>query len=176
MTDLLSRIEIATPCPASWADMTGDDKCRFCALCEKNIYNLAEMTDAEAHELLTGDGKVCARIYRRADGTVMTADCPVGRQRRRRRRGLAIAGSFVLSALGLVVGAGTIADSRESVATFDRSDRRRGVLERVVHQLVRWFDGRSVPTVETPPVIMGVVYIPDPEVPSGCDQEPLTPR
>ena len=35
------------------------------------------------------EGRICIRLYRRADGTVITADCPVG-VKRRRLRGLVI--------------------------------------------------------------------------------------
>src|SRR5690348_11198318 len=45
---LLDRIQIASPCEASWDAMNGDDRVRFCGLCEKNVYNLSAMTRDEA--------------------------------------------------------------------------------------------------------------------------------
>jgi hypothetical protein len=39
----LDEIEIATPCPASWEAMTGDDRSRFCGQCRLNVYNLSAM-------------------------------------------------------------------------------------------------------------------------------------
>lgn len=72
------KYEIASPCDQSWADMSGDDKCRFCSLCEKNVYNLSSMTDEEVTKLITGDETVCTRVFQRPDGTILTEDCPVG--------------------------------------------------------------------------------------------------
>jgi hypothetical protein len=42
--DLLSQIKIASPCAASWDEMRGDDRCRFCQHCQLNVYNLSAMT------------------------------------------------------------------------------------------------------------------------------------
>jgi Carboxypeptidase regulatory-like domain len=92
-TDLLGRVRIASPCPASWDAMEGDARVRFCRLCALNVYNLSEMTRAEAEALVARtEGRICARLYRRADGTVLTKDCPEGlRAVRRRVRGAAAA-------------------------------------------------------------------------------------
>jgi len=46
------KLKISSPCRASWDDMDGDDRVRFCAECELNVYNIASMTEAEALELL----------------------------------------------------------------------------------------------------------------------------
>jgi len=82
----LERIRIASPCPVSWERMTGDDRVRFCDECNLHVYNLAEMTRAEAATLIAStEGRLCARIYRRADGTIITRDCPVGLCAIRRR-------------------------------------------------------------------------------------------
>jgi hypothetical protein len=59
--------------------MAGDACVRHCALCSLNVYNFAEMTRFEVRELLLRtEGRVCVRLYRRADGTVITRDCPTG--------------------------------------------------------------------------------------------------
>lgn len=76
--DLLDQVKIAKPCSASWDEMDGDDRKRFCAHCRLHVYNVAGMERAEANALLENDGKVCLRLYRRSDGTVITKDCPVG--------------------------------------------------------------------------------------------------
>lgn len=76
---LLDRIYIAAPCPASWSAMDGSDKVRFCKQCNLNVYNFSTMSTAEAeHLILEKEGKLCARIFRRKDGTIMTENCPVG--------------------------------------------------------------------------------------------------
>jgi len=57
--------------------MTGDDQSRFCGQCQKNVYNLSNMTRVEAEELIRSkEGHLCVRYYMRPDGKVMTADCP----------------------------------------------------------------------------------------------------
>ncbi|HXH37863.1 MAG TPA: carboxypeptidase-like regulatory domain-containing protein [Thermoanaerobaculia bacterium] len=67
------------PCQAAWEEMAGDERVRHCTLCSLNVYNFAEMTRDEVRELLMRtEGRVCARLYRRADGTVITRDCPTG--------------------------------------------------------------------------------------------------
>jgi hypothetical protein len=84
---LLEDVRIAAPCKASWDEMVGDDHVRFCGQCEKNVYNLSSLPREEAEALLAArNGKMCVRLYKRADGTVLTEDCPVGVRRRRRRR------------------------------------------------------------------------------------------
>lgn len=102
---LLARVEIASPCDARWDDMQGDARVRHCGLCDKNVYDLSEMTAAEAEALLAREGDPpCIRLHRRADGTVITSDCPVGAKKKRRRRvlaaGAAIAGSLVAAVAG----------------------------------------------------------------------------
>jgi hypothetical protein len=92
---ILDEISIASPCEADWAEIAGDHRVRFCSTCSKHVYNIMAMTAEEASTLiLESEGKLCARIYRRSDGTVLTADCPVGRgrvsKRRRLRRELAL--------------------------------------------------------------------------------------
>ncbi|MDB6020488.1 MAG: hypothetical protein JWQ04_345 [Pedosphaera sp.] len=73
------KLNIAKPCPARWEDMGGGDQVRFCDHCRKNVYNLSAMTSAEATALVEAKhGNLCARFYQRADGTVLTEDCPVG--------------------------------------------------------------------------------------------------
>lgn len=81
--DLLKRVHIAAPCPADWDKMVGDERVRFCGSCRLNVYNLSDMTRAEAESLVRaaeGDenAHVCVRFYRRADGTMLTQDCPAG--------------------------------------------------------------------------------------------------
>lgn len=75
----LERIYIAAPCNASWNSMQGDDRVRFCTGCSKSVYNLSSMTRLEAEAFLKENGiKVCLKFYRRADGTILTENCPVG--------------------------------------------------------------------------------------------------
>jgi hypothetical protein len=96
----LEDVRVASPCSASWEDMKGDDRVRFCGKCEKNVYNLSAMPRAEAEALLADRGaSMCVRLYKRADGMVMTDDCPVGvRHKRRVRLAVATVGGGLLAA------------------------------------------------------------------------------
>jgi hypothetical protein len=84
---LLDSVKIASPCTASWDEMIGDDRARFCTHCQKDVFNLSALPREEAETFLRErTSEVCVRLYRRADGTVLTSDCPVGVTRKRRRR------------------------------------------------------------------------------------------
>ena len=75
----LNGLRIATPCPISWEAMTGDNRVRFCDHCQLHVYNISELSRIEAEKLIAStEGRLCARLFRRADGTVITKDCPVG--------------------------------------------------------------------------------------------------
>lgn len=111
---MLDQIRVASPCKAEWSDMVGDDRVRFCLQCEKNVYNLSEMSRDAAEALLRErmGGELCVRFYQRADGTVLTQDCPEGVKRKRRKK-LAIA----------IAGAGAMAAA--AVTMFTKSECRR---------------------------------------------------
>ena len=97
---MLDQVKVASPCSASWDEMLGDDRVRFCVSCEKNVYNLSAMPADDAERLLAerSKGELCVRYYRRADGTIMTADCPVGVKRKRRKQvALAVAGAGAMA-------------------------------------------------------------------------------
>ena len=76
---LLDRAFVETPCPTTWDKMKGSDSVRFCHLCHLNVYNIANLTDKEAEAVLSkgkDGGRVCALLYRRPDGTIVTDNCP----------------------------------------------------------------------------------------------------
>jgi hypothetical protein len=99
--DDLGRIRIAEPCHASWDEMAGDARVRHCTLCSLNVYNFAEMSRDEVRALvLQTEGRLCARLYRRTDGTLLTRDCPTG-LRALRRRASRIAAALIASLLAL---------------------------------------------------------------------------
>ena len=78
-TDPLSNLKVASPCPADWDAMYGNDRVRFCGECKLNVYNLSGMTRDEAESLIINtEGRLCVRFYRRRDGSILTQDCPVG--------------------------------------------------------------------------------------------------
>lgn len=96
---LLIDVRIAAPCDASWDEMSGDERVRFCDHCEKNVYNLSSMARDEAEQLLAErEGSICVRVYQRADGMILTTDCPDGVRLRRRKRVAAGVAAFGLAA------------------------------------------------------------------------------
>lgn len=81
--------------------MSGDERARHCRECGLNVYDISKMTRAEAVRLVTTtEGRLCGRLYRRADGTVLTADCPAGWRSVKRRTARA-AGAALTAVLGL---------------------------------------------------------------------------
>jgi hypothetical protein len=104
---MLESVRVASPCNASWDEMLGDDRVRFCTSCEKNVFNLSAMPRDEAERLLAErlNGELCVRFYQRADGTVMTQDCPVGVTKKRRKLAVlaaAGAGAMALAATSTI--------------------------------------------------------------------------
>jgi hypothetical protein len=99
----LDLIQIASPCEASWEDMRGNDRVRFCSHCQLNVYNLTDMSRAEAEKLARErEDRLCVRFFRRHDGTVLTRDCPVGLHTIRRRliRSVAAVAGLLVAMIG----------------------------------------------------------------------------
>ena len=104
----LNNLKVASPCSQDWNAMIGDSRKRYCGECRLNVYNLSGMSRNEAENLiLSAEGRLCVRFYKRADGTVLTEDCPVGwaRVKQRTRAYVTALASLIFSffgALGLV--------------------------------------------------------------------------
>jgi hypothetical protein len=102
---VLQRVRVASPCLEPWAEMTGDERVRHCARCKLSVYNLSAMTRSEAEALVLGhEGRLCVGYYQRADGTILTRDCPVGLSLVRRKLarvlgGIAAAFAFIAGGL-----------------------------------------------------------------------------
>ncbi len=83
----LEDITIATPCLADWDKMTGDHRVRFCGDCKMNVYNLSGMSRQKAEALVQAkEGRLCVQFLKRADGTIITKDCPVALHQKRIQR------------------------------------------------------------------------------------------
>src|SRR5262245_7201558 len=88
LTSPLDHIKIAAPCSADWDQMFSfeDKRVRFCSQCNLNVYNLSDMSRQEAEVLINKtEGRLCVRFYRRADGSILTQNCPVGLRAIKRR-------------------------------------------------------------------------------------------
>ncbi|HEV7557854.1 MAG TPA: hypothetical protein VGO00_20450, partial [Kofleriaceae bacterium] len=114
---LLDNVEIASPCRADWNAMTGDDRMRHCGSCDKQVFNISAMTRDEATALLRDKAGLCLRYYQRADGTILLADCTIGRRRRRLR----IVGSALLAAGAGLALAVHVAPDEPSALSVDRA-------------------------------------------------------
>lgn len=149
----LNQIRIATPCHAKWNQMKGDDRVRHCGDCKLNVYNVAGLTNKEVQELLVKSAKgerVCMRLTRRKDGTILTSDCPVGvRIARRVRLKIAAIGVPIMSAIFWLAG---------------------GVYSRAEERLMPM--GSIAPATSEQPVLMGKPAVQEPEVLMGDIAEP----
>ena len=68
----LDRIAVASPCPMAWDDMAGNERVRFCSQCKLNVYDISAMTKSEAESFIANaEGRICAKYYRRADGSII---------------------------------------------------------------------------------------------------------
>jgi hypothetical protein len=102
----LNNIKVASPCPANWDEMIGDDRTRFCGQCKLNVFNLSGMTRDEAESLIINtNGRLCVRFFRCADGTILTKDCPVGWAAVKRRMSR-VATAVASLAIGILSGLG----------------------------------------------------------------------
>ncbi|HKA06551.1 MAG TPA: hypothetical protein VKD71_04785 [Gemmataceae bacterium] len=119
---LLDTVRVASPCPASWQEMSGDDRVRHCSICQQAVYDLSALTRPEAEKLIRErDGRLCIRIHRRNDGKVMTRDCPVGRLQVVRRRVAAAIGTAAVLLFTLIGWLAGRPDARaRAIATVSR--------------------------------------------------------
>jgi hypothetical protein len=166
---LLDSVRIAAPCSARWEEMTGDERVRHCAQCDLDVHNLSAMTLDEAEGVLQGlaKGRVCARFFRRADGTILTQDCPVGVARVRRAARRAIL--RVAALIGLVGATGFAAAA--SSATWGGRMRLRAM--KPFSLVCEWIAPGAPPApVATGAALMGDVCI-TPRSPPPRSAQPL---
>jgi len=155
---LLERARVASPCPMKWDDLTptGENAIRHCEACGLNVHNFAELTARQAEALLqhaaeTGE-RLCGVLWRRADGTIITRNCPVGWRAARQRA--VRAASRVAAAIGLVLTGGLLFGGQR--------EGRLGALARVrslepFRSIGEWIS----PTPPPPPPPMGRMLVGD---------------
>lgn len=97
----VNTLRVASPCSVGWETMSGDERSRHCNSCKLNVYNISALTKIEVENLITKrEGRVCVRLYKRADGTILTKDCPIG-FRAYQKRVARFAGAALATILGL---------------------------------------------------------------------------
>ncbi|MGD9685298.1 MAG: hypothetical protein AB7W16_29360 [Candidatus Obscuribacterales bacterium] len=153
----LDDIRIAAPCHEDWDRMTGDERTRFCQSCSKSVFNISELSKKDAEALIRSkQGELCIRLYKRADGTVITDDCPVGLRKLRDR--LKLAASLVAGLLATILSTIPVV-GKESCDQEKRVDDRRVRLMGKPMMRVGWgvshlkiarsyFSGRPDPFIE----------------------------
>ena len=143
----LDAVQVREPCTVPWNSMRGDETVRFCGQCRMNVYDLSAVTRPEAEARLRSRGeRLCVRFQRRADGTVVSADCgPVRRSIRRRARVLrvAAAGIFAMFFPSALAGCGA-----GSAGPAGPAPQVGGT-------------GPDSPAPGDPPRLQGYVYIPE---------------
>ena len=116
-TDPLDRTRAARPCNSSWDLMTGDGRKRRCSNCCQDVYNVQGLARSEAIALIAAnEGSSGSRLYRRADGTLLTSNCSGSRAAVRRSR-LKIAAVAAAAAL-CIVGLGAMANAGDEPETY----------------------------------------------------------
>jgi hypothetical protein len=163
--DILARVHVASPCPVKWGEMrpVGEgDRVRHCDQCHLNVHNFSAMTRAEVESrLLNKQGRLCGRFYRRADGTMLTKDCPAGLAAVRAR--MARAASRIAAALAFLVSGSVLLAGRGREPLRDMEP---------FASLVRWLNPQGV---VNPPVQMQVLQGDVCVMPPRAAQSPQTP-
>ncbi|MDH3584529.1 MAG: hypothetical protein OER86_09975 [Phycisphaerae bacterium] len=170
----LDVLEISNPCPADWEQMRGDHRVRHCDQCQLNVYNISALTGDEALALIQEqEGRFCGRLYRRADGTVITADCPRGIRAATR---WALGRVAALALLILVLGCSALAVSARggsgaAVAGTSVTRFVEGLRDlEPVQRILGWFSAPPRPAVAgkiCPPPLPVTPVSPAPPSPSG---------
>ena len=73
----LDQLQVVSPCSTDWDRMSGDEKKRFCSECDKFVYDFSQMTRRQVEAIVSiHRGRMCARITRRPDGSLLTMETP----------------------------------------------------------------------------------------------------
>lgn len=168
-TSPLNNLKIASPCSQDWEQMIGTESKRYCGECKLNVYNLSGMSETEAGNLIAdAEGRLCVRFFQRADGTILTQDCPVGWRAIKKRVSVGAA-AFASLVFSLISGLGL-------AAMFNQSDREVVMGDIAVHKPT------PTPTPKTAPKeldypVMGAIAMPSPTPKATPKQTPSpTPK
>lgn len=104
--DLPTQLEIKTPCTASWDQMRGNDRVRFCEHCQHTVNDLTSLTPKRIRRLIAkSQGRLCLRYHRRPDGEPLSTQVPKKLHQIRKRVSRVAAGVFTASlSLGSATG------------------------------------------------------------------------
>lgn len=141
----LDIIDVASHCTADWDKMRGTDQVRHCSQCQSNVYHLSNMSRDEAEALVREhEGQICVRLYRRADGTILTRDCPIGLRAIRRQLARLVAGLAAMIALlvgGLIFCvSSSVAKTRVRDEPHDIFTKHTFKFRRPIDKWTKWVD------------------------------------
>ena len=102
-------IQIPKPCSEDWNQMTPMEKGRFCAVCEREIYDFSTYTQRELLQHIKQEGKICGRVPANFIGTTLV-DIPSN-------TGLRFQGIIAVAINLLFLTATTSSQGQESVKT-----------------------------------------------------------
>ena len=69
------KILASTPCTRPWGSLDDGERERYCDACDKHVHNFSAMTAREIERLVRErEGRLCARVAFRVDGSVETLD------------------------------------------------------------------------------------------------------
>ncbi len=100
MSDNVEFPALSFSCPQLWAGMAGNERTRFCEVCQKNVHNLSMMNAEERRTLLASTGESpCVAYFKHVNGTPIdvTALCEGSSLKRK----LTQAALVTASAMGL---------------------------------------------------------------------------
>lgn len=144
----LPQFRVASPCAVGWDSMSGDEKRRLCALCDKHVVNLTTMTQPEIDrvvESVSAGGEACVRAWQREDGTlILESDCPVGLARLARDAREATHRTFRWA----WAGAGLVAAAVGMGATWQRAEAEMSDAKSPSGSLMRSLLGRPCPSLQ----------------------------
>lgn len=109
-----------------------------------NVYNLSEMSRRQAEELIASrEGGLCVRFYQRADGTVLTRDCPVG-LRHLVRKVSRVAGTVLSAFMSVSFCAAQTAPNNSPQSQTQNDQKKTGIMVTVVDSVGAVVSGAQV--------------------------------
>ena len=153
-------------CDKSWDEMTGGDRRRFCASCEKHVHHISGMTPKQARAFLERhDYEVCVDFFTDHDGNVDFREPE-------RRLSAQMDGAKQLLASALAVVPLALA---AAFADFDSADAGPAPLATIAPPLEPIDITGPAPVVSTPPPVVSNWTPPPPPAVVEPPSEPIAP-
>lgn len=123
--DKFAQLQVTAPCTANWEEMSGNHKKRFCAECDKHVFDFAQMTARQVKAVVEAhQGNLCARLTRLPDGSLLTLETPPVQLSN--RRSSPILNTAIAALLGISVPAAALNAVLASTSYAVSSDKEAG--------------------------------------------------